>query len=258
MKRVRLILFIISLITIGSWIYFKTNPKVEIKCSYPQGQECNSSEYCIYVEPEKAICVPQDQDNIPTILFPLELEHPTICTQGPRTAKGRTHSYQNTAFAIDLSTPSNVASGKILAAIDGKILTVNNNCDNKDKDNENFNNDRCGNGFGNWIIIADDKNEILVFYAHLRSIFKNNGERVMQGMVIGEEGKTGSAGHRHLHFSVHRNIWNMSQVEIIKYNPGLPPSINYIFKGKKKPDTSKLPCVDNNDLNRLPLFGKDL
>jgi len=255
MKRVSLVLLITVLIAIGAWIYFQTYGKVEKKCMYPHGLECTSSEYCIFVEPEKAICVPQDQYDTPIILFPLKLNHSTICTQGPRTAKGRSHSYQNTVFAIDLSTPSNVANGKILAAIDGTIVTVNNNCDNKDK--ENFNNDRCGNGFGNWIIIADAKNDILVFYAHLRSIFKKNGERVTQRMVIGEEGKTGSAGHRHLHFSVHRNIWNMSQEEIIKYNPGLPPSINFIFAGKKVLDTSKLPCVDN-DLSGPLLFGKDL
>ena len=77
-------------------------------------------------------------------------------------------------------------------------------------------------------------------------------------MLIGEEGKTGSAGHRHLHFSIHRNIWSYTDNDIKRYNPALPPAINFIIKGGRNLRATDLPCEDNNDLTRTSFQGKDL
>ena len=64
-------------------------------CSYSSGAECAQGYYCIYFGPGKSFCAKEDNES-PVIRFPMELDHPTICTQGPKTNKGRTHSYVNT------------------------------------------------------------------------------------------------------------------------------------------------------------------
>ena len=80
-----------------------------------------------------------------------------------------------------------LASSKFLifAAAEGVVSKISNN----------------GNGYGNNVTI-DHLNGIRTFYAHLDQILVSENQRVMQGELIGIEGKTGKATGIHLHFEV--------------------------------------------------------
>ena len=227
-------------------------------CSYPEGSECTDAQACIFLEPQKSICVNRDSHPEPEIAFPKLAGSNSVCTQGPRTAKGRTHSYLNSSFAVDLATPEQESNAQVVSVFDGEAL-VHTGCDNND--NSKFNNDGCGYGFGNWIVIFDSESDLVVLFAHLRDVRIKDGERVRKGQVIGDEGKTGAAGHRHLHFSVHRNIWKISPELFKKSGFWLPPSIAWRTKIRDEAGTEKvvrvndLPCEDNSDLTRPPFQG---
>ena len=228
-------------------------------CDYAS-PNCELNEYCVQIEPKKpGRCYPISQ-NIPQIIFPLEIKSPTICTQGPLTGIDRTHSYLNTSHAIDLASPTNSPNAKIRAVFDGTVV-VHSGCDNKD--GEKFNNDSCGQGFGNWIAIFDDRSNFVAFYAHLRTMTVDTGDKVQKAQIIGEEGKTGAAGHRHLHFSIHENTLNVKPADMEKNGSWLSPSSPYKVKiedekGKVSVrSTKELPCIDNNDLTRTPFYGAE-
>ncbi|MEI8026767.1 MAG: M23 family metallopeptidase, partial [Pseudomonadota bacterium] len=123
--------------------------------------------------------------------------------------------------AVDLATPEQEPNAQVVSVFDGEAL-VHTGCDNND--NNKFNNNGCGYGFGNWVVIFDSESDLVVLNAHLRDVRIKDGERVRKGQVIGEEGKTGAAGHRHLYFSVHRNIWKITPDLFKKYSFWLPPS----------------------------------
>ncbi len=261
-----IIAIIITTFLAGGWIQYRHpasfwNIYVQYlakDCSYPEGSECLDAQTCILLKPQRSICVYRDPQPVPEIAFPKLAGSNSVCTQGPRTAKGRTHSYLNTSFAVDLATPDQEPNAQVVSAFDGEVL-VHTGCDNND--NSKFNNDGCGYGFGNWVVIFDSKSDLMVLNAHLRDVRVKDGERVRKGQVIGQEGKTGAAGHRHLHFSVHRNIWKITPELFKKNGFWLPPSIAWSTKIRDEAGTAKvvhvndLPCEDNFDLNRAPFQG---
>ncbi len=238
--------------------WFIKTQKLAMKCSYPDGQECKKTDQCVFLNPKASICFPKPTSESPHILFPKIVTSRSICTQGPRSNQGRTHSYLNTAYAVDLSSPKSDTNAEIISAFDG-LAMIHEGCNNQD--DRDFNNDSCGSGFGNWVAVFDQKSDLIAFYGHLRKIFVKNKDLVHAGQTLGEEGKTGAAGHRHLHFSLHRNIWNMTPELFQKYNPALPPSIPWKTtirdsSGKTKTvDITDLPCLDNNDLTRPSFAG---
>ncbi|AGH96681.1 M23 family metallopeptidase [Pseudobdellovibrio exovorus] len=227
-------------------------------CQY-SSSPCDKNEYCIQFNPKQGKCFPKSNLS-PEIIFPRDLNTPTVCSQGNLTGENRTHSYLNTGYAVDLSTPPTHKNAEIRAVFNGKIMT-HVGCDNKD--GENFNNDTCGQGFGNWIALFDDSSNLIAFYAHLRSHNVKSGEVVKVGQVIGEEGKTGAAGHRHLHFSIHNNLFKITPDDMKKHGAWLPPSIPFRVKvigsdGKPvEKSVDELPCEDSNDLSRPPFYGAE-
>jgi len=226
-------------------------------CTYPAGNECSAGFYCVFLEPDHSKCVASDNE-VPVVLFPREPTSKTVCTQPARSNVGRTHSYLNTVFAVDLSSPAGEPNAQIRAVFDG-IAISSVGCENKD--GEKFNNDRCGYGFGNWILLFDQNSELMAFYAHLRSTLVKDNQHIKKGEIIGEEGKTGAAGHRHLHFSIHRNILKLDGKKVKQYGIWLPPSIPFktdIRMGdqiERGVSVTELPCVDSNDLSRPPFYG---
>ncbi|BBB57944.1 peptidase M23 (plasmid) [Candidatus Megaera polyxenophila] len=120
------------------------------------------------------------------------------CLQGNINLSG-SHSDNNTLFALDLQ--SKYRNTKIYAANDGIAYVFSGCFDNSDEDQVNY--DSCGSGYGNHIKILDHTGH-LTLYAHLSKIFIINGQYVKQGTKIGQEGNSGKAGKRHLHFSVHK------------------------------------------------------
>jgi murein DD-endopeptidase MepM/ murein hydrolase activator NlpD len=62
-------------------------------------------------------------------------------------------------------------------------------------------------GYGISVVI-DHGNGFLTHYAHQSRTTVQVGERVSAGQVIGYEGSTGDSTGPHLHFEVHKGLWN--------------------------------------------------
>lgn len=223
-------------------------------CDYPRG--CAAGRVCMQETPGHARCFPSEETvHIP---FPLPLNVPTICTQGPLTAANRTHSYLNTAYAVDLSTHPFYPDAEPRAVFEGRVV-VNTGCANWDQ--AEFSNDTCGQGFGNWVALFAEDDDLVAFYAHLRTVAVETGQTVEPGQVLGQEGKSGAAGHRHVHFSLHRNLYGLKPADMEKNGAWLPPSIPFTtritnqFGNFEEVHVTQLPCEDNNDLSRAPFFG---
>lgn len=95
---------------------------------------------------------------------------------------------------IDISGELGVTN--VIASKDGVISSVVSNClDGEDQ--------TCGAGFGNYIIIQHIDNNYSV-YAHLAagSVSLNVGESVKQGQVIAKMGNSGRSTGTHLHYEV--------------------------------------------------------
>lgn len=249
----KLFFFLLFILSCSSSV--KRSPSASA-CTFPEGAECNSDEFCIFRDVGEPICQRNDPAP-PTIRFPIGPEHGVICTQPSHSKKVRTHSYLNTAYAIDLASPKHKSSARIEAIFSGRVVSSG-GCDNRD--DEEFNNDPCGYGFGNWVIVMDESSDLMAFYAHLSRLHVEDGQKVKAGQLLGMEGKTGQAGHRHLHFSVHRNTLGLTPEKIHQYGIWLPPSIpfkTYIRNQGRTvlTEVTKLPCLDSNDLTREPFFG---
>jgi len=264
-SKIVILFFIAAALSVAIFLYLNPSTFWQFRiqylmadCSY-SSPKCGNNEYCIQFNYKQGKCFPKPKD-MPEIIFPKGPESPNVCSQGILTQESRTHSYLNTGYAVDLSTAPDFKNADIRAVFDGEVV-VNEGCDNKD--DEKLNDDPCGQGFGNWIVIYYDGSDFLAFYAHLRTIKVKSGDRVVKGQIIGEEGKTGRAGHRHLHFSVHKNIFGISSADMKKHGAWLPPSIPFTTaivdeSGRAlKKNVMDLPCVDSNDLTRTPFFGAE-
>lgn len=262
-SRIVVFFFLVAALTVAIFLYFNPSTIWQFRiqyqmadCSY-SSPNCGDNEYCIQLNYQQGKCFPKPKE-MPEIIFPKGPETPNVCSQGVLTKENRTHSYLNTGYAVDLSTPPEFKNANIRAVFDGEVV-ANDGCDNNDDDN--LNDAPCGQGFGNWIVIYENGSDFLAYYAHLRTMTVKSGDRVAKGQIIGEEGKTGRAGHRHLHFSIHKNIFGISPADMKNHGAWLPPSIPFstrIFDESGnaiKRSVMDLPCVDSNDLTRTPFFG---
>lgn len=85
----------------------------------------------------------------------------------------------------------------IFAANEGTVVYVFNGCPN----NGSYPN-KCGGGYGNWVVI-DHGNNLYTVYAHmLRDIPVTVGQFVKRGDVVGHMGNSGQSTGTHLHFGV--------------------------------------------------------
>ena len=130
--------------------------------------------------------------------FPFSKDHPVTCTQGNQSRYGRSHFYTNTFYAVDLASLPGQSAGQIQAVFGGKVFTQS-GCEHQGESNVCW----CNGGFGNNVRIVQPDGTYAL-YAHLSSITVRDGEQVKPGDCVGVEGATGAAGHRHLHFSVHK------------------------------------------------------
>jgi murein DD-endopeptidase MepM/ murein hydrolase activator NlpD len=62
-------------------------------------------------------------------------------------------------------------------------------------------------GYGNSVFV-DHGNGYLTHYAHMSKTAVSYGQKVKTGQVLGYEGSTGDSTGPHLHFEVHKGMWN--------------------------------------------------
>jgi hypothetical protein len=169
-------------------------------CDYAH-PSCEPGHVCARVDGKKTECTLIDEEDAP-LRAPFVDGHAFGCSQGPRSALGRTHSYHNDIFAVDL--PSKGAdAGIVVAPMDGEAFVFDGcNDGNERTDRADVKNDtRCGLGYGNHVKIWDGT--MMILLAHLSKVTIKNGV-VHAGQPIGVEGASGAAGFRHVHMSLSR------------------------------------------------------
>jgi hypothetical protein len=199
---------------------------------------CSSDSYCIQYQENKDVCVPKFQNKLKVIQYPFNVS--AYCDQGPLSPPGNSHTWNNTAFAVDLKSTSKF-NVDVLAGVNGTVIAF---------DECKTENDRCGLGYGNQVKILTEDN-FIVFYAHLKKVKVKTGDAVKSGTIIGTEGITGWAGekNKHLHLSVHYN-WRSVGMDYWKKVGYLPTSVPFIIQDCKDSSYSveELECkrVSNN------------
>lgn len=169
----------------------------EPTCDYA-APHCEPDRVCAFVSPERSQCVTYAQSQQP-MPAPLQPGDTFWCSQGGRSAPGRTHSMQGDLFALDLASPREGAVD-VVAPVEGDAHVFD-GCEERAADAQAHNDSRCGLGYGNHVKIWDGEN--LVLLAHLARVRIGNGH-VRRGDVVGVMGISGAAGHRHVHVTVTR------------------------------------------------------
>lgn len=113
-------------------------------------------------------------------------------------------------YGIDIIANSVAGQTNIIAANNGTVYEVVNNCASGDNE--------CGSGYGNYVVILH-ANGIYTKYAHLHegSITVQKGDSVKQGEVIGKMGDTGKTDRVLLYFEVRTGRSKTSTVNPTDY-----------------------------------------
>lgn len=111
---------------------------------------------------------------------------------GPRTLGGRDFHY-----GIDIA--SNTAP-PVVAIADGVVTRARTGCSPN-----GYLGSSCGGGWGNhlWVKFTVGGRSYEAVYAHLSKIAVSEGQRVIQGQMLGNMGNSGSSTGMHLHFELH-------------------------------------------------------
>ena len=166
-------------------------------CDYAH-PSCDPGHVCARVDGSKTECILVDELDAP-LRAPFVDGHAFGCSQGPRSAMGRTHSFRHDVFAIDLPSMG-AEAGVVVAPMEGEAFVFD-GCDERDDRAEAKNNSRCGLGYGNHVKIWDGQTMVLL--AHLSKVTIKNGV-VRAGQPVGVEGVSGAATTRHVHMSLTR------------------------------------------------------
>lgn len=171
----------------------QTNPLGS--CVYGQAGSCHEGESCVHFDVGKDVCVQSSLEHRVLVRFPFMAGTQFVCDQGNLSGSHYSHSWSNTAFALDLQGDRTHRDNPLFAGVSGVVVAYE-ECKTE--------NDQCGAGFGNHVkILTDD--DFIVFYAHMKMVSVKTGDRVAIGDFLGLEGTTGWTGehNRHLHLSVH-------------------------------------------------------
>ncbi len=142
---------------------------------------------------------------IPMLRLPFPSGVVVQCTQGNNAAAGHTHSLPQNLHALDFAnrTASEVA---VVAAAAGEVAyTVESAIEDPGS----------GGGYGNQVRVRHEHG-LYTLYSHLARVDVEVGDAVVAGQQLGTMGKTGLAGDRHLHFSLHHGVITAR---------GVPPTI---------------------------------
>lgn len=134
-----------------------------------------------------------DAKLIPTLRMPFPAGVVVLCSQGNSSEPGQTHAFPQNLHALDFSNRV-LTEVPVVAAAAGTVAYV--------VEHSPSDQDDAGGGYGNQVRLLHDSG-IFTLYAHLDLVSVHVGERVALGQKLGTMGRTGLAGDRHLHFSVH-------------------------------------------------------
>ncbi len=189
-------------------------------CTYGEST-CAQNSYCIKYEQNKDVCMTKFHKELKLIQYPFVVH--SFCDQGPLSPPENSHTWNNTAYEVDLKSTSD-QNLDVLAGADDTVIAF----DECEKEN-----DQCGLGFGNQVKVLTEDNYI-VFYAHLKNVKVKTGDVVKASTIIGTEGTTGWAGekNKHLHLSFHYD-WKSAGKDYWKAVGYLPTSVPYIIQDCK-------------------------
>jgi murein DD-endopeptidase MepM/ murein hydrolase activator NlpD len=134
-----------------------------------------------------------DAKEIPTLRMPFPAGVVVLCSQGNSSEAGQTHAFPQNLHALDFSNRVS-AEVPVVAAAGGVVGYVVERVPGDDQD--------AGGVYGNQVRLLHEHG-VFTLYAHLDRVFVRVGQRVALGQKLGTVGRTGLAGDRHLHFSVH-------------------------------------------------------
>ncbi len=216
----------------GSDVWKQANALAERReCNFDDPLTCPADQICVKDSQGPSLCVPRDVGRTPFVRFPFQPSHPVKCILGIRSREGH-HGKSDTLFAVDLATPPGTKPGTVHAAIDGTAIVFR-SCKDTSVPNaprptgDDF---ACGSGFGNHVRILNSHRGLVALYAHLGTIWVEDGQIVSEGEAIGQEGRSGDAMARHLHFSIHRGDFSnwLEALYTYRNRPGvLPPAIPF-------------------------------
>jgi hypothetical protein len=137
-----------------------------------------------------------------TLALPVPAGDRVFCIKGPLQPDRDTHSTcsDDRRFALDLASSAFEAPHVVVAAADGVAFGWG-DCPSPDLNNAPPD-QTCNLGLGN-VVRVQHAGGVFTQYAHLSAIVIVPGQAVKRGDPLGIEGNSGSAGARHLHFSLH-------------------------------------------------------
>ena len=93
-------------------------------CRY-DNPNCGNGEVCAFVEPGKSRCITY-ADIALELQAPFRPGDPFWCSQGGRSAVGRTHSFEGDLFALDLASASPAAGVAVVSPVTGTAYVTTN------------------------------------------------------------------------------------------------------------------------------------
>jgi murein DD-endopeptidase MepM/ murein hydrolase activator NlpD len=135
--------------------------------------------------------------------------------------RGRRHG------GVDMAAPL----GTPISAVDsGTIIKTNNSCTNVGRYG-----DRCGGGYGNFILILHHGGWVTAYNHLLKTFTLKEGDTVTAGQVIAQMGSSGSSTGSHIHFEVRANGVLRTDPKICFDGAAMP---NGVFSGSTESGTA--------------------
>ena len=202
-----------------------------------------------------------DSKLIPSLQMPFPAGVVVLCSQGNASEAGQTHSLPQNLHALDFSNRV-LAEVPVVAAAAGTVAYVFDHAPDDDPDG--------GSGYGNQVRLLHEHG-IFTLYAHLESVSVRVGQRLAPGQKLGTMGRTGLAGDRHLHFSVHHGAIDQDGVpntlaipELVTREVGGPEEFRaraggeLRCRGARNPWSGALYASDNHGASAPPALAKTL
>ncbi|MDO9181128.1 MAG: M23 family metallopeptidase [Bacteriovorax sp.] len=167
--------------------------------------DCSKDQVCMNTFTEKgAACAVIPEGPEISFALPFDSNTEVVCTHSKGTGS---HSGANAFYALDLATDYNKPASIVRASADGVAFVFmgedGNLCPEPAGTSAKSEVSTCGQSWGNHIRILHSQG-YMSFYVHLERPLIKNGAFVHKGDPIGIEGRTGAAGHRHLHWSIQK------------------------------------------------------